>query len=225
MPVLVEICVDGLENALVAAANGADRVELCADLPREGTTPSEGVMAVACAESGAPIQVLVRPRPGDFVYTRAEIRSMELDVAAARRAGAAGVVLGALTPDFRIDRDTVGRLVAAARPLSVTFHRAFDRVRDPLEALDRLSELGIDRVLTSGRPGRARDHLALLAELNQHGGGRPIVLAAGGVSPADLPALSAVGITEVHAGSAALGADGRVDPARVRALRAAARLV
>jgi copper homeostasis protein len=148
---------------------------------------------------------------------------MLADIAACRAAGAAGVVVGALDRAGRIDAALTADLIAAARPLSVTFHRAFDRVPDPREALERLAALGVDRVLTSGRPGRARDHLPVLAELARRAAGRLIVLAAGGVTPADLPALVAAGIAEAHAGSSAAGPDGRVDPARVRALLSAAR--
>lgn len=225
MPVLVEICVDGLENALAAAAAGADRIELCADLPRDGTTPGPGVIEVACGDLAVPVHVLVRPRPGDFAYTPAEWRAMVLDIRAAARAGAAGVAVGALTRDGRIDAIQTRRLVETARPMSVTFHRAFDQVPDPYEALEQLAELGVDRVLTSGRPGKARDHVDVLGELARRGAGRVIVLAAGGVTAEDIPVLAAAGIVEVHAGSAAVGGDGRVQPGLVRALRAAARRV
>lgn len=225
MPMLVEICVDGLENALSAAAAGADRIELCADLPRDGTTPSTGVLAIACDEISIPVHVLIRPRPGHFVYTPAEARAMLQDIAAARFAAASGVVVGALNNTGYIDLALTRDLIAAAKPLAITFHRAFDHVTDPFKALDQLAELGVDRVLTSGRPGHARDHLTLLGQMMRHTAGRLILLAAGGIIAADLPALAAVGIREVHAGSAAVGPDGRIAPGRVQALLAVARNV
>ncbi|GIW86467.1 MAG: copper homeostasis protein CutC [Isosphaeraceae bacterium] len=223
MPVLVELCVEGVENAHVAATVGADRIELCADLPRDGTTPSVGVVSEACAGSRVPIHVLIRPRPGDFVYTPAEIRSMIQDIEAAARAGAAGVALGALTPSNRIDLDVTQCLIEAATGLSVTFHRAFDLVPDPTEALELLTSLGVDRLLTSGRPGRARDHLDLLAKLQHQTAGRLRIIAAGGITAADIPDLVAAGIGEIHSASAVIGPDGRVDPARVRHLLTVAR--
>ena len=224
MGLLVEICVEGVAAALAAGRGGADRVELCENLAVGGVTPGPGAIAVACRSLSIPVHVLVRPRGGDSVPDAAEFDAMRHDVVAARDLGAAGVVIGVLTREGDLDLDRTARLVEAARPLSVTFHRAFDEVRDPHAALAGLIALGVDRVLTSGAAPTARAGLPRLAGLSAAAGDRITVLAAGRVAAADLPDLAAAGLREVHAGSSAQAA-GRTDPAKVRGLVAAARLI
>src|SRR5271168_42497 len=148
--VKVEICVGDVGSALAAQAGGADRVELCDNLAVGGTTPSAGTIAESCRRLSIPVQVLIRPRAGDFVYTESEIAVMRHDIEIAKTLGAAGVVLGALKPECTIDQATTEGLIALARPLRITFHKAFDQTPAPLEALDTLIELGVERVLTSG---------------------------------------------------------------------------
>ncbi len=215
---LVEVCVAGLSSALVAGENGADRVELCEHLAVGGLTPSAGAIAVACRSLDVPVHVLIRPRGGDFVYRVPEFDAMLHDIDAARDRGASGVVLGVLNLDGSLDRDRTARLVAAARPLSVTFHRAFDLIPDPEPTLDTLIELGIDRLLTSGQAPTARDGLAKLASWASRTRGRLTILAGGRLTASDLPVLAGAGITEFHLGSAATK-DGMIDPMRVRYLR------
>jgi copper homeostasis protein len=159
---LLEVCVDSVESAVAAQTAGAGRVELCDALVLGGVTPSIGkvravaaaVARAAAAQGRAPLalHVLVRPRGGDFCYSGAELETMRLDVRALRRERAVrGVVLGALAPDGSVDEPATRALVRAARPrLSVTFHRAVDAARDPLEALRACLRLRVDRVLTSG---------------------------------------------------------------------------
>lgn len=203
---MVEICLTEYASAGAAAEGGADRIELCADLASGGLTPSLGLMTRVIAGSGLPTQILIRPRAGDFVYDRDELAAMAIDVEAARRLGAAGVVLGALRPDATIDVDATADLIARARPMSVTFHKAIDLVADPFAALDLLAELGVDRVLTSGGPGPARGNAATLRAMASHARGRLILMAGGGISAADLPGLlDATGIEEVHLGSGVTG--------------------
>ena len=136
------------------------RVELCDNLAVGGTTPSAGTIAEACRRLAIPVHVLIRPRGGDFLASEAELAAMRHDIETARRLGAAGVVLGLLGRMGPIDRDRTASLVELARPLSVTFHKAFDQTRDPDEALDALIGLGIDRVLSSGCR-RPRLHVAV----------------------------------------------------------------
>jgi copper homeostasis protein len=217
MTVTVEICVEGLPSALAAGAGGADRVELCENLAIGGVTPSAGAIAVACRELAIPVRVLIRPRAGDFAYTPSEFEAMRHDVATARALGASGVVLGLLTPDGRVDRERTARLVEAAHPLGVTFHRAFDLARDPFEALDDLIALGCDRVLTSGFAPTAREGLDRLLALAQAARGRIAILPGGSVAEDDLPALLTPPITEVHIGSAARSGH-TTDPDKVRRL-------
>src|SRR5438876_11441352 len=133
---LVEACVDSVTGALAAAAGGAGRLELCTGLVEGGLTPSTGLVAAVRERVAAPVHVLIRPRGGDFLYDADDITVMLRDVAGAKRLGVAGVVLGALTEDGRVDAERTRVLVEAARPMAVTFHRAFDLARDPAEALD-----------------------------------------------------------------------------------------
>ena len=203
MPLTVEICVEGLPAALAAGQGGADRIELCSHLAVGGVTPGPGDIAEACQRLHIPVHVLVRPRGGDFVYSALELAEMVRDVAYAREAGADGVVLGCLTPENTIDRLHLRELIQAAQPLSITFHKAFDQVVNPVQALETLVELGVNRILTSGRGKPARDDLPLLAELVHAAAGRLVILAGGSITPADFPALAAAGLHEVHLGSAA----------------------
>ncbi len=206
MPRSVEICVTDLASARAAAAGGADRVELCADLASGGITPSLGLISRVVAESGIPTHVLIRPRGGDFVYNADERAIMLLDIDTAGQLGASGVVLGALRPDATIDSDLLSRLIDRARPMSVTFHKALDLVADPLAALDILAEIGVDRVLTSGGPGPARDHGETLRAMAERAGDRLVVMVGGGITEADLPGLLvATGLAEVHLGSGVTG--------------------
>ena len=221
MPLRLEICVEGLANALAAGLGGAARIELCENLAVGGVTPSAGTIAESVARLTIPVQVLIRPRGGDFIYDEAERAAIRHDVREARRLGAAGVVVGALTTSGDVDRGFVAELVALARPLSVTFHKAFDEAADLESTLEDLIGLGIDRVLTSGARATAIEGLPTLAGLVRRSAGRIVILAGGRVSAADFDALAGVGIREVHIGSAATRA-GRIDAEAVRGLVAAA---
>lgn len=201
---VIELCCEGLPSALEAAEGGADRVELCEHLAVGGVTPSSGAIAVACRSLAIPVHVLIRPRGGSFVYTEPELDAMRLDILTAKDLGAAGVVLGLLLPDGSIDRDHTAELIALARPLSVTFHKGFDTVPDPLNAFRTLRELGVDRVLTSGQAPTAVDGLPLLSRLLELTETRPTILAGGRITEADLPRLIRAGLPELHLGSAAV---------------------
>lgn len=203
---LVEICCGDLRSALEAGEGGADRVELCDRLEVGGTTPGAGTIAEACRSLTIPVHVLVRVRAGDFAPDRAELAAMRDDVDVARRLGASGVVLGILRRDGTIDRDATASLVELARPMSVTFHKAFDQTPDLDEALETLVELGVDRVLTSGGRASAEEGAEALARLVARAGDRIGVLVAGRLTLANLPAVvRRTGTREVHLGSAAVG--------------------
>jgi glucokinase len=233
--VLVELCVDDLDGALVADREGADRIELCADLLEGGTTPSMGtILAVLDSVERVGVQIIVRPRGGDFVYSEAEVDVMcrDLRAIAAAAAGArtpVGVVVGALTAGGEVDAAALRRLIAAAAPLPVTFHKAFDATSDLLAAYDVLAAAGVERVLTSGGPQPALQGVEVLAELvrwSHADAAAPTVLVGGSVRPANVrEILDATGATEVHlrAQTASPRGDGtlRTDPDVVRDLFAA----
>jgi copper homeostasis protein len=194
-----EVCVDSAEGAAAAQEGGAQRVELCADLVEGGVTPSLGLIRLARRSISIGLQVLIRPRAGDFVYSDLEVEVMSADIEAARAAGADGVVLGLLLPDGRVDLRRTEALVALAHPMNVTFHRALDMSRDSSEALEDLISLGIERVLTSGRKPSALQGADCIAKLVRQSTGRAVIMAGGGISAETLPALSAAtGVSEVH---------------------------
>ena len=196
---IVEVCVDSVEGAEAAQQGGADRVELCAALLEGGLTPSAGTIARAVERLRIGIQVMVRPRGGDFLYSDAEFDVMARDVDAAKQAGAAGVVLGILDRDGVVDAERSWHLIARARPLSVTFHRAFDMARDPFEALETLVDLGVDRILTSGQEASAWDGVDLLRDLVRTAAGRLVIMPGGGIHERNIGRLvDATGAQEVH---------------------------
>jgi copper homeostasis protein len=194
----VEVCVDSVESALAAQEGGAHRVELCADLMEGGITPSAGAIEVARQSLRIDLNVIVRPRPGDFCYSDIELEVMKRDVATAKALGANGVVIGLLREDGTVDADRVRTLIDAARPMSVTFHRAFDMSRDPAEALEALVALGVDRVLTKGQEDSIWDGLDLVADLVKRAGERIIVMPGGGRERNVRAVVERTGAREIH---------------------------
>ena len=163
-----EICANSVESCLAAQEGGANRVELCAGIPEGGTTPSYGEIKVARKLlNETKLHVIIRPRGGDFLYTPLEIERMEEDIRLCRELGVDGVVIGCLTEDGEVDMEANRRLVELAKgdselkPMSVTFHRAFDRAANPQKALEDIISLGCDRILTSGQQPKAVEGVAL----------------------------------------------------------------
>lgn len=187
-----EACCTSLEAVRDAARTGARRIELCERLELGGVTPSEGLLREVLAERALPVNVLVRPRGGDFVYDGAEVEAMLASIRLCAALGAAGVVVGALTPAGAVDLPVMRRLVAAARDagLSVTFHRAFDETADPLAALEDVIALGCDRLLTSGHAPDAFAGRAMIGELVRRAGGRIVVMAGCGVRPGNIAQIA-----------------------------------
>ena len=185
-----EACCPSLDAVRAAVRTGARRIELCEQLGIGGVTPSETLLREALAESPIPVNVLIRPRGGDFVYDEGEVQTMLADIARCRALGANGVVIGALTPDGEVDVPVMRRLIAAARPLSLTFHRAFDESADPFDALERIIGLGCDRLLTSGHAPDAFAGRSLIGELVRRAGGRIIVMAGCGVRPGNIAQIA-----------------------------------
>jgi copper homeostasis protein len=201
--VTVEICVGDVESAIAAEAGGADRVELCDNLAVGGTTPSAGTIAEACRRLRIPVHVLIRPRAGDFVHSESELAAIRHDIEVAKALGATGIVLGVLNTDATIDRDLTTSLVALARPLRVTFHKAFDQTPDLQEALDILIALGVDRVLTSGGRPSAMEGVETLAKLVDRAGDQIAVMVGGRLDFDNLETIiRQSGTREVHLGSA-----------------------
>lgn len=201
---MLEVCAANLASVLAAVRGGAERIELCQALSLDGLTPSLGLVRHV-RESFATLRthVLIRPREGDFVYTAREVQVMEQDILALRSL-CTGLVFGALTPRGDVDLPVMRRLMQAAQGLPVTFHRAFDRCRDPFAALEQIIDLGCRRILTSGQQPSAAQGIDLLRQLRQRAAGRIIIMPGGGVTPdnaADI--LARTGCTEIHASCSA----------------------
>jgi len=212
---ILEVCCGDIESVRAAKEGGAQRVELCRALELDGLTPSEAMMEEAIG-MGIPVQVLVRPREGDFVYNKDEVLCMLRDIRHARQLGVNGVVIGALKPDGSIDEDIIRYLVGEAEGLSITFHRAFDVCTHPEEALEQIISLGCHRLLTSGQAPTAEQGIPLLKRLVRQSSGRIIIMPGAGVNVDNARRiLSETGASEIH-GSLRKG--GHTDPEQVRAI-------
>ncbi len=197
---LLEICAADIQSVHAAAEAGADRVELCCALSEGGLTPSAGQLKAAIAVNGPLVNVLIRPRCGDFVYDSAEVNEMVADIEFARQAGANAVVVGALRPDGEIDVEACRRFREAAGDMNMTFHRAFDMVKDPFRSLDTIVNLGFDKILTSGLQPTAVAGMDMLARLQKYADGRVSIIAASGVNPDNAETiLRNTGVNELHA--------------------------
>ena len=200
---MLEVCVDTLAGAEAALRGGAFRVELCSSLSEGGLTPSAGLMRAA-ARLPLPCYAMIRPRSGLFAFSGAEAEIMLADVAAARAAGLAGVVLGAQGPDGALETDLLKELIAAARGMGVSLHRVIDVVPDPLAALEAAMALGFERVLTSGAEPFAPDGVGLIADMVRQAGERLSVMPGCGLTADNVRAvMNATGAREVHAACSA----------------------
>lgn len=199
-----ERCCTSTGDCLEAVSHGASRIELCERLDIGGVTPSLSLVKEVLDICPLPVNVLVRPRGGDFVYSEEEIAIMERDIMTLKDMGVNAVVIGALRPEGEIDIPAMQRLIAAARPLPVTFHRAFDCCAEPLEAFGQIIDLGCERLLTSGHAEDAVQGAALLAELVRRAEGRIVVMAGKGVRRDNLDYLRRVTAASEYHSSAIL---------------------
>jgi len=196
---LIEICVDSVESAIAAEKGGADRIELCDNLFEGGTTPSAATIELAKKYVNINVNVIIRPRGGDFLYSGIEFETMKRDVLIAKDSGADGLVFGILTPDGFIDKERNAELLSLSRPLPVTFHRAFDKSSDPFKSLNDLICLGIDRLLTSGQEQSAFEGAGLISKLIKMAEGKIIIMPGGGINENNISKIiSLTGAKECH---------------------------
>ncbi len=222
MSILVEAAVETLEGATQAVREGAGRLEVCGNLAQGGITPGPGLLRSIRAAVDLPLMVMIRPRPGPFRFSPGECEAMLADIAHARRAGADGMVIGVLNREKAIDLEWTSRLVDAAQPFPVTFHRAVDQTQDVVASCELLAQLGVTRVLTSGRAASAMEGVATLARLQGCLGDRLVILPGGGVRGANAGVIvRATAVTEVHVGFPLDAEAGRVGEV-VRAVSATA---
>lgn len=239
-PYIIEIATSDFITTKSAVEGGADRIELCANLAEGGTTPSYGTVK-QCRESyDVLLYPIIRPRGGDFLYTEEEFLIMLQDIRLFKELGCDGVVIGMLNHDGSIDRAHAAKLVEAAYPMGVTFHRAFDRCRNPHEALEQLVEMGCERILTSGQLPTVSEGVELIAELNRKAEDRIIIMPGSGLRKDNIKWLAdKTGCHEFHsslrgktasqmefihpgfAGSAESYMNNAIDPEEVRSLRTA----
>ncbi len=195
-----EACVETFEEALLAEQRGANRIELCSDLAKDGLTPSYELMQKICTTLKIPVMVMIRPRAGNFVHSEKEIEQMKKDIDRAKKAGTSGVVFGLLTPENTIDEKNTRLLAEYAQPLPVTFHKAIDVLENPVEGVHVLKEIkGIKRILTSGGKATAKEGAETIRKMSETAGQNLIILVAGKVSDENVEEIQEhTGAKEFH---------------------------
>lgn len=194
----IEICANSYQSALNAHLAGADRIELCSELSIGGITPSMGMLQQVVQDINIVIHVLIRPRSGDFCYSKQEFEIMKKDIEICKSLGIKGIVSGVLLNNHEIDINRTKELIEISKPLSFTFHRAFDCIKNPMEGLQALIDLKVDRVLTSGQKVKAIDGLPLLQLLLKHANNEIIILPGSGINSSTIQVFQASGFQEIH---------------------------
>jgi len=198
--ILIEACVNSVESAIAAEIGGALRVELCENLYEGGTTPSAGTILLTSEKVSIAVNVLIRPRGGDFLYSDLEFEVMKKDILFCKQNRVNGVVIGILKEDGMVDVERTQELVNLASPMSVTFHRAFDLVANPFQALEDVIASGCQRILTSGLRNKIWQGQEMIADLVQRANGRIIILAGSGITSDNVEKMiKRTGVTEIHA--------------------------
>ena len=194
-----EVCVESFSEALAAEKRGADRIELCDNLYLGGTTPSYGTIKMAMEKLTIPAFPIIRPRGGNFHYSKEEIEIMKEDIKVCKSLGAKGVVLGVLTTDNKVDFETLKELVDLASPMEVTFHKAVDELENPVEVIDRFVEIGVKRILSSGTKETALEGKDILNAMIKKADNRIIIMIAGKVTSDNFEEVAAaIPSTEYH---------------------------
>ena len=201
---IIEICTNSVQSAIHAQKAGAQRVELCAELSIGGITPSAGTIQLTRKYLTIDVFVLIRPRGGNFCYSDIEFEAIKSDIQFCKSVGCNGVVIGVLNTDGSVNLSRMAELIKVAKPMKVTFHRAFDICKNPLEALEQLIELGVDRILTSGQQNKAIDGIDLLEQLVKQANNRIKIMAGSGINADNVLKFQKIGIREVHFSASAI---------------------
>ncbi|MBO0322920.1 copper homeostasis protein CutC [Muricauda sp. CAU 1633] len=200
---LVEVCANSLESALNAQRAGADRIELCSELGVGGITPSAGLIKLVKQRLDIPVHVLIRPRSGHFHYSIAEFEVMKADIEACKNLGVDGIVSGMLHNDFTIDVEGTRELVELSKPMHFTFHRAFDWVAEPTRAINKLGNLGVDTILTSGGHPSAEKGIETLKEWQKQAS--ISIMAGGGINLSNARDFKVAGLGAIHLSGVTFG--------------------
>ena len=195
---IVEICANSFESAMAAQNGGADRIELCTQLAVGGLTPSHHLIKKVMSELSIPVHVLIRPRKGNFCYSKEELNIMKNDIEFCKNIACSGVVSGVLQSDLTIDLIATKQLIEAANGIDFTFHRAFDCVKDPLVSLENLIDLKIKRVLSSGLKSSAREGISLLSEMNKIANKQIEIMPGSGINLDNVLQFKNKGFTSIH---------------------------
>ena len=193
---IVEVCANSFQSALNAQEAGADRIELCSELAVGGITPNYGFIKKVTSDLNIPVHVLIRPRSGDFNYNDSEFEVMKENIVLCKRLNCSGIVSGVLYGDMSVDFIRTKELIDLASPMTFTFHRAFDWAPNPLTTAEKLAEIGVERILTSGQARTAVKGLSMLNQLKDTFTG--IILAAGGINLDNVAQFKAHAFEEIH---------------------------
>ena len=195
---IVEVCANSYESAINAELGGANRIELCKDLHLDGLTPEYEIAKRTINELNIPVFILIRPREGDFNYSNEEFELMKADIVKFKEMGCKGIVSGVLNEDKTIDLKRTKELVELTRPLEFTFHRAFDKIIDPIKGLEQLVELGVDRILTSGQEKTAVVGIELIKKLTEIADNRIVIIPGSGIKLNSINLFKSNIISEIH---------------------------
>lgn len=200
----IEICANSVQSAINAEKADADRIELCSELAVGGITPSYGLIKEVLSKISIPVFVLIRPRSGNFIYSNDEFEIIKNDILICKELGCAGIVSGILNKDNSIDLIRTKELIELSKPLEFTFHRAFDLVENPIEALQQLIEIGANRILTSGQENSVGNGLDLLIELKNKTNNKLIIMPGGGINADNVHLFKENGFAEIHASASSV---------------------
>jgi len=198
---IIEVCAESYESAVNAELGGADRIELCKDLHLDGLTPDFEIVKKTINTLKIPVFILIRPREGDFVYSKQEFELMKADIVKFKEMGCKGIVSGVLNEDETIDLERTKELVELSRPLEFTFHRAFDKIINPIEGMKQLANIGANRILTSGQKDTAIEGIQLIKKLKHTSKGRIKIMAGSGIKSQNISMFQNIGINEIHGSS------------------------
>ena len=209
---VIEICCSSINSVKNAMKYGANRIELCQDLTNDGITPSKALLNSAIKISTLPINVLIRPRIGDFFYDSEEIKLIEDEIKNIKSLPINGIVIGVLNRKNDLPINILKKLVEMIKPLDITFHRAFDLLKNPIESMNKLSEIGFDRILTSGQSDTAEKGLKMLLELKQKANGKISIMPGGGINENNCHIFLKNGFNEIHLSAKKKKKENKIEP-------------